>query len=164
MSMKIKNRHRLKKRDIKILQKDLEQTFSRGIDLGSAVDIGDVEGYHIVFVDDEPCFTLYKERPQFTVQGLLHYSPQKKYVVIDMGAIKFVTNGADVMAPGIVDADPEITPGDQVWICDETHHKPLASGIALMNGTDMIHDTTGKAVQVVHYLGDTVWRITAKSL
>jgi len=162
--MKIKNRHRLKKRDIKILQKDLEQTFSREIVLGSAVDIGDFENYQIVLIDDEPCFTLYNEKPQLTVQGLLRFTPQKKYVVVDMGAIKFVTNGADVMVPGIVDADPEITSGEQVWICDETHHKPLASGIALMNGTDMKRETTGKAVKVVHYLGDAVWRITAKSL
>ena len=162
--MKIKNRHRLKKRDIKILQKDLEQTFSREIVLGSAVDIGDFENYQVVLVNDEPCFTLYKDKPQLTVQGLLRFTPQKKYVVVDMGAIKFVTNGADVMAPGIVDADPEISPGEQVWICDETYHKPLASGIALMNGMDMKRETTGKAVQVVHYLGDAVWRITAKSL
>ena len=42
-----------------------------------------------------------------------------------MGAVGFITKGADVMAPGITDADPMIQKDDLVWICDEKHRKPI---------------------------------------
>jgi PUA domain protein len=75
-----------------------------------------------------------------------------------MGAVRFVTNGADVMAPGIVDADASIEKGHQIWICDERHHKPLAVGIALLNGNEMISAEKGKAVKLKHYIGDGLWK------
>jgi PUA domain protein len=39
-----------------------------------------------------------------------------------------MASGADVMSPGIVEADPQIKEGDTVIIVDEKHHKPLAMG------------------------------------
>jgi predicted RNA-binding protein (TIGR00451 family) len=80
-----------------------------------------------------------------------------------MGAIKFVTNGADVMGPGIVDADKGISENDPVWICDEKHHKPLAVGIATINGEQMINKIKGKAVKVIHYVGDNLWNFSIKN-
>ena len=77
--------------------------------------------------------------------------------MVDMGAVKFVTNGADVMAPGIVDADLDIEDGNSVWICDQQHRKPLAVGSALMNGEDMKNKSSGKAVKIIHYIGDELW-------
>ena len=81
-----------------------------------------------------------------------------------MGAIKFVINGADIMAPGIVDADNKIKENDQVWICDEKNNKPLAVGIALMTGAQMIIKKKGKAVKIIHHVGDNIWNFFAKSL
>ena len=84
--------------------------------------------------------------------------------MVDMGAVKFVTNGADVMSPGIVDADENIIEGDQVWICDEEHYKPLAVGIAIMNGKQMISERQGKSVKIIHYVGDVLWNLVTKNL
>ena len=95
---------------------------------------------------------------------LSKYKPKQNYVVVDMGAVKFVTNGADVMAPGIVDADENIDEDDQVWICDEKHNKPLAIGIALMSGEQMLKEKQGKAIKTIHYVGDQIWNFVAKSL
>lgn len=81
-----------------------------------------------------------------------------------MGAIRFVANGADIMSPGIVDADNNIEEGDQVWICDEEHYKPLAVGIALCSGPAMIKENTGKAIQNIHYVGDDLWKKLATEL
>ena len=99
-----------------------------------------------------------------TLDGVIKLQPKKNYVVIDMGAIKYVTNGADVMAPGIVDADIDIIKDQQVWICDERNHKPLAIGIALVNGSEMIQKNSGKSIKVIHYVGDELWSFVAKSL
>lgn len=163
--MLIKNRHRLKSKDIKEIQEELKKTFETiFFTEKSSVEIGDVEGYKIIFVDDEPCFMFYENKIVFTLPGINKYRPAKNFVVVDMGAVKFVTNGADVMAPGIVDADKTINENNQVWICDENHRKPLAVGIAMMSGEQMINEKRGKAIKTIHYVGDILWNLVAKSL
>jgi len=165
MTTKVKNRHRLKGKNIKEMQRNLRQTFATiFFDETTSIETGEIEDRTIIFVNDEPCFMIYNERILFTLHGLNKYQPKKKRVVVDMGAVKFVTNGADVMAPGIVDADTTIVEGDQVWICDERYRKPLAVGIALMDGEQMIAEQKGKAISLVHYVGDKWWNLTAKSL
>ena len=79
-----------------------------------------------------------------------------------MGAVGFVTKGADIMAPGIIDADVNIQENDHVWICDEKHRKPLAVGIALMTGEEMKSKNTGKAIKNIHYVGDKLWNLSNK--
>ena len=165
MTVKIKNRHRLKTKEIKKIQNEFWITFNQSFfDEKSTVETGEVEGIKILLVDDIPCFFEYENKLVFTLQGLYRFKPIGKYVIVDMGAVGFVTNGADVMAPGIVDADEDINENDPVWICDEKHHKPLAVGFATMNGEEMITDKKGKAVRVIHYVGDRLWDLTAKSL
>jgi len=165
MSIKIKNRHRLKAKDIRKYQIDLKDIFNDiFFDEKSSVETGNLDGTIIIFIDGEPCFMSYDDKIVFTLHGLIKYKPKKNFVVVDMGAVKFVTNGADVMAPGIVDADRDITEGNQVWICDENHRKPLAIGIALVNGEDMISQSQGKVINIIHYVGDDLWNYVAKSL
>ena len=165
MTVKIKNRHRLKTKEIRAFQNDLKNTFGNDFfDEKSSVETGNFEEIKIVLIDGEPCFMIYENKIMFTLLGLEKYMPKQNYVVVDMGAVKFVTNGADVMAPGIVDADENIDEDDQVWICDETHHKPLAVGIALMSGEQMLEEKQGKAIRTIHYVGDHLWNFVAKSL
>jgi PUA domain protein len=163
--MKIKNRHRLKNKDIQKFQNELKNVFgSFFIDKNSTVETGDFDDVKIILVDGEPCFLYYENRIIFTLFGINKFNPKKNFVIVDMGAIKFVTSGADVMAPGIIDADESINENDQVWICDETHHKPLAVGIAIMNGEEMKKEKKGKAIKTIHHVGDKVWNFSAKSL
>jgi PUA domain protein len=165
MTIKVKNRHRLKKREIRDILDQLSQTFSGPFFTPlSSVEVGTLAEYTVIFVDDDIDFIVIQEKVFFTLAGLNKYHPTERFVTVDMGAVGFVTNGADVMAPGIVDADPGIQTDDQVWICDETHHKPLAVGVAMMNGEEMLHGTTGKAVKTIHYVGDTLWNLTSKRL
>jgi PUA domain protein len=165
MTVRIKNRHRIKKREIDEIQNELKKTFNCDFfDKNSIVEIGDINGIKTIFVDDKPCFINYENKIIFTLYGLSKYKPNERYVKVDMGAVKHVTNGANVMSPGIVDADEDIDEGDQVWICDEKYHKPLAVGIALMTGKDMISEKKGKSVRIIHHVGDTLWNIVAKSL
>lgn len=165
MSVKIKNRHRLKTKDIKKFQNELKNTFnSVFFNEKSSVEMGDFEEIKIIFVDGEPCFMFHENKIVFTLYGLNRYKPKQNFVVVDMGAVRFVTNGADVMVPGIVDADKNIAENDQVWICDENHHKPLAVGIAVMTGEQMIKEEKGKAIKTIHYVGDQLWNFAAKSL
>jgi len=99
--------------------------------------------------------------PVPTVRGLLAHRPVKRYVTVDMGAVKFVANGADIMAPGIVEADPDVKEGDWVWVRDERNKQPLAVGRALVPAASMVRGK-GKAVKSLHYLGDKLWAATAE--
>ena len=165
MSAKIKNRHRLKRKEITDLIFKIRKTFKGNFfDEKSSVETGDIEGIKIVFVDGEPCFMMHGDNFVFTLHGLYKYLPKENFVVVDMGAVKFVTSGADVMTPGIVDADKNIKEGDQVWICDERHHKPLAVGTAIISGEQMISDEMGKSVKIYHYVGDKLWRLINKNI
>jgi len=78
---------------------------------------------------------------------------------VDMGAVKFVYNGADIMAPGIVEADPGIAVGNLVWVRDERNRQPLAVGEALMSGSEMAASEKGKAVKSIHHVGDDLWAL-----
>jgi PUA domain protein len=78
-------------------------------------------------------------------------------VTVDMGAVPHVANGADVMAPGITEADPAIRAGDLVWVRDERNRRPLAVGRALVDGPAMPRGKKGKAVETLHHVGDALW-------
>jgi len=84
-----------------------------------------------------------------------------KRVVVDMGAVPHVANGADVMAPGVVSADEKITLEEGVVIVDERYGKPLAVGQALVPGAEM-RAPKGKVVKNLHHVGDEMWRFQAK--
>ena len=158
MEFKIKNRHRLKKKEVHEIINKLKSNFnSNFFNIDSVVEIGFYENTQFVFIDYKPYFMFYNDRIVFTLSGLYKYKPNNKHVIVDMGAVKFVAKGADVMSPGIVDADKNIQPTDIVWICDEKNKKPLAVGIAIISGEEMIKKEKGKAVVIFHYVGDNFW-------
>jgi len=91
-----------------------------------------------------------------TVRGANEYPPQNHVVTVDSGAISFVSDGANVMRPGITEATDDIEPGDLVVIVEETHSKALAIGRAEADGDDMVGDS-GKVVESLHHVGDDLY-------
>ena len=160
MMVKIKNKHILKKKEIKNFFSEVRKIFSFDIqEFFFKVESGFFDNVKIIFIDDDPCFMKMDNMLFFTVKGILKFKPNDKFVVVDMGAVQFITSGADLMAPGIVNADKNINVDDQVWICDENHKRPLAIGIAIMNGEEMIKENKGKSVKIFHFVGDKFWNI-----
>jgi len=161
MAAKIKNRHRLKEREVKELIADLQSRYQGTFfDAKASVDVGTLDEFTVFLVNDSIDFMKYQDKMVITLQGVNNYRLQNKYVMVDMGAVSFITKGADVMAPGITNADESIQKDDIVWICDEKHHKPLAVGIALMTGTEMKTKSPGKAIKTIHYVGDQLWTLS----
>lgn len=80
-----------------------------------------------------------------------------KCITVDMGAVKFVISGADIMKPGIVDIDDDIKEGDVIAVIDQNNKKPLALGVALFSTEDMRSQEKGKSIQNIHYVGDKIW-------
>jgi len=162
MCVKIKNKHRLKQKECRLLIEKIHDQVDPDFKIDySSIETGKIEDFEFIFLDGVPYFFQINGTLFYTLKGLLSFHPKHRYVVVDMGAVKFVTNGADVMAPGIVDADENINTDDMVWICDETHRKPLAVGVAVMSGPEMVNATKGKAIIMKHYIGDDIWKVIA---
>ncbi|HDO19726.1 MAG TPA: DUF1947 domain-containing protein [Thermoplasmatales archaeon] len=160
----IKNRHVLKKRDAKQLREDLANIYRIHIPDKSTIEVGEVEGKKVVIIDNSIDFISHSNTYLFLLHNIAKYDPQTKYVTVDMGAIKFITNGADIMVPGIVDADPNIKENDPVWIKDERHGRAIAVGISLMDGNRLKSEQKGKGIKTVHWVGDRLWKALSKSL
>jgi PUA domain protein len=156
--MKIKSRHHLKGSDARKIIAKIEPFLEDPSSLRQSsleMAVSD-EGVDLIFIDSRPMLMIVEDQPFFTVLGAIELSPHKRLVVVDSGAVRFVVNGADVMKPGIVSADPEIAVGDLVVIVEERHNKPLAIGRALVAGTEM--NGEGKAVKSLHHVGDAIWK------
>ena len=158
--LKTRNRHRLSKKEVKALEQEMMS--SAGFvpfQPDSQIDIAETEKWTVILDGSEIVGIYINDKPFPTLRGLLKTTPSGRQVTVDMGAIKFIANGADVMSPGIVDADPSIREGEVVWVRDVNNKKPLAVGIALKSGADMVHVKQGKAVKTIHYVGDEIWNI-----
>jgi PUA domain protein len=78
-------------------------------------------------------------------------------VVVDMGAVKFLTNGANVMRPGIKSFLAPFLKGDMVVVVDEKHGKALAVGTAMVDSSEGEKMGKGPVIKNVHYIGDKFW-------
>lgn len=161
---RIRRRQRLREKEAAALLADL------GAKLGgavlwtdkAAVETAEFLDRQVLLVNNQLLGVYDGDSAFLSVRGLLAHKPQARFVTVDMGAVKFVCNGADVMAPGIVEADPALKEGDWCWIRDERNKQPLAVGRALMAGPAMVRGK-GKAVKSVHHLGDKVWNASVES-
>ena len=106
--------------------------------------------------DDLICF-FYLEGKLVPTLKLLLQRQFLKQVVVDMGAVKFVSSGADVMRPGIVELDHTIKKDEFAAVVDQTHKKPLCIAKALYSGEEIIALKQGKVLKAVHWVGDSIW-------
>ena len=159
-SMEVKSRHHLRSDEIGELTATIEDALGVEVD-GDAFERVDLVGteFDLVLVDGEPAVFVVDDEPFLTVRGANAYPPERRVVTVDAGAVQFVSDGADVMRPGIVDADDAIAVGDLVVIAEETHGKALAVGRALESGADMVGDS-GKVVESVHHVGDDLYEFS----
>ena len=88
---------------------------------------------------------------------LLNNKVKIKTIVVDMGAIRYVANGADVMRPGITQIDPAIKKNDIVQIVDETHDRAIAIGKAIYNAQEIEMRDSGKVIKNLHTIQDAIW-------
>lgn len=77
-------------------------------------------------------------------------------VMVDMGAVKFMCNGANVMRPGIRSFG-EFEKDQIVCIIEESQKKSLAVGRALVSSKEMAEMSKGIVVENLHYISDKYW-------
>ena len=79
-------------------------------------------------------------------------------VMVDMGAVKFMCKGANVMRPGIKKFT-EFEKGNVVCIIEESQHKFLAVGKAMVSSSELETMDKGEVVRNMHYISDKFWEI-----
>ena len=151
---------------VQICFKEIEnETKKYGIEL-TKKDHCELVNNSVLLLNKEPTFFFYKESESAEKRIIptlyfLAKHPVMKKITVDMGAIKFIVGGADVMRPGIVGIENEISKGDIVVIIDVQHKKQLAVGIALFSSQEMQQMSIGKVVKNIHYVGDWMWKLNS---
>ncbi len=93
--------------------------------------------------------------PFLTETVLLEKFP---YVEVDMGAVKFMCNGANVMRPGIKKYT-EFDSDQIVCVIEESQHKFLAIGRSLVASSELESMKKGEVLKNLHYISDKFWEI-----
>jgi len=166
--IKIHQRHMLKSKDIKILKQSLlEQINEENIDslFGKNKRVEWIKlsnREELIAINDILCFWFRKDEYIPLMSMLLN--PEINYTVkaisVDKGAIPYVTNGANLMRPGIVNIDNSINKGDIVKIQDSVYNRALAVGKALYNAEEMESMESGKVVENIHTIKDKIWNFS----
>jgi len=111
----------------------------------------------IIFADDVPILIRKKDLwiPSLKFEIVIGSLPK---VIVDMGAIPHIANGAQIMRPGIRLISDNFRKNEFVVIQDERFHKSLAIGTADVDSESMKAMTKGKVITNLHYVGDDFWK------
>ncbi|MFW9976348.1 MAG: DUF1947 domain-containing protein [Candidatus Thorarchaeota archaeon] len=158
---RIKKRHPLKKREqrdeIAKIENEIGSSI-RGLDTKSQLEGGILDdGSRILLLNGDIIFFQHEGRMFPTLRALLNNLVDLPRVTVDMGAVKFVVNGADIMRPGITQVDDRVRENSVVVVVDENHGKPLAVGISLMAADELRAVSSGKVIKSVHHINDDLW-------
>ena len=77
-------------------------------------------------------------------------------VTVDMGAVKFVCKGANIMRPGITKFS-DFESGEIVCVVEESQNKFLAVGKAEISSKELEDTKKGEVIKNMHYISDIFW-------
>ena len=83
-------------------------------------------------------------------------------VTVDMGAVKFMCKGANLMRPGIRSLT-EFEKDKLVCIVEESQHKFLAVGKSVVSSQEAENMDKGEVLKNLHYISDKFWE-TGKTI
>jgi len=155
------SRYPLSKSERRRLEAKLESLLPAAVELMRRVERVEVAHLRdldldLVIIEGVPAIVLGNEVYP-TVLAALRLGLRLPTAVVDMGAVPHILNGADVMAPGIVEVD-RFNRGDLVYIADEERRRVFAVGRALMSSEEIMSLRRGRAIKNLHYAGDKLWR------
>jgi PUA domain protein len=159
--MQILRRHALRKGDFKILKEKLNEIIEGSINSlfkkGAEIIVTDV--YELYAENKMILAFKVDERIIPSLRALNEGMVKLPTITVDMGAVPYVTNGADIMAPGITQVSDGLVVGDIVTIIDENFGKSLAVGELLLDGENIKKTEKGKVIKNLHYVNDSIWSL-----
>jgi PUA-domain protein len=120
------------------------------------LEVAEADFGEVLLINGKP--TLFRTKdtiiPTLTAVEIISSLPK---AVVDMGAVRFVCNGADVMAPGIVRYEGNFAKGDAIVVVDVNHSKPLALGETMTSLEEAKATKQGPVIKSKHYVSDKIW-------
>ena len=159
-------RYSLKAKQAKLILNEISEKLKIDAEalfgLKANVEVVEADVGKIYLVNGKPLFFKTGELllPTLLFQDFTSQAPK---IVVDMGAVPYVCNGADIMAPGIVRVDGEFDKGALVLVVDVKHGKLLAVGESLYDVETVRNTKQGAVVKNVHFVSDKIWNF-AKAL
>lgn len=141
--------------DRTLLQEVVERQFGRAVvpEVILLNDVPAIDRMDEVIFDGRVAGALryHPEEKRFRFLPRLWYAsllqPTRGYVIADRGAVPYLLQGENLMAPGVVEASPEIRTGDEVVIFSPDE-RTIAVGRACMDAAEMQEAGRGMAVKV----------------
>ena len=159
----VKKRRPINKKEARFIKEGIFEAHNLDMPIKAGkYEIGKIDNFDVLISKGNIIALIKDKLVHLSVRGLLTNSVETGWVQVDMGAVPFVCNGANVMAAGINDVSPEISKSQFVWIREENHHKPLGVGRALLDGKEILESKQGKAIKALHYIGDKIWEYGVK--
>lgn len=117
----------------------------------------DVENGKLYLLDNKPfaISTASGLFPSLLNDNVLKTLPS---IIVDMGAIPHICNGADIMRPGIREIHGEFGKGIVLLVKDIRFGKSIGISAAEASSESMQTMGKGKAAKNVHYVGDSFWQ------
>jgi len=153
-------KHSLKSKQIKQILNEISKKLNFNVEAlfgpKPTVEIVESDVGNVYLVNDKPLFFNVEKKvlPTLLFQDFVSRASK---IVVDMGAIPYVCNGADIMAPGIVRVEGEFNKDDLVLVVDEKHRKPIAVGESLHDSASVRNAKQGAVVKNVHFVSDKIW-------
>ncbi len=113
---------------------------------------------NIILINKQPYFFMRDNEIIPTIKLINKYNFLKT-AAVDMGAVKFIVSGADIMRPGIAEMD-DFAKDQIIAIIDINNKKVLAVGKALLSSEEIKAMNKGKSIKNMHFISDEIWNFT----
>ncbi|MBS7614128.1 DUF1947 domain-containing protein [Candidatus Bathyarchaeota archaeon] len=123
------------------------------------VEVTETSKGKIYVVNGRPIFAEF-ENDLFPTLSFEQYVSRLPKVVVDMGAVLYICNGADVMGPGIVGIQGEFAPKSVVTVVDVKNKKPIAIAKSVFDSKTALIIKKGKLFENMHFVGDEIWTVS----
>ncbi len=161
--MNIKQRHFIQKSQIKELQEDIlkhydEKFLNQIFPKKARVEVIQTEAGDTLYAINN-VLKLWKSKDGYIPVLTLLFNKQVdlKEIAVDKGAIRYVSNNADIFRAGITEIDKSIKKGDILQIVDENNHRALAVGKAMYDAKEMESMNEGKVIKNLLCVKSKVW-------
>jgi PUA domain protein len=79
-------------------------------------------------------------------------------IIVNKGAVKPISGGADLMAPGIVRIEGTFPAGTVIVVAEEERGIPIAVMRAIFSSDEIKGMKRGKVAENLHWVGDKLWK------
>ena len=156
----VRKRHTVRKSEVAGIVRRLEAELGAEADLFASdrIEVAETGGPIRFYYVDRQLLLFERAGILFpTLRGAMARPFSARRITVDMGAVPFVVNGADIMRPGIVAVTDDIRADAPALVVEERHGKPLAICIARLDADALRAETAGKVCKNIHHVGDEIW-------